>query len=504
MSKIRKWLAVGLVFLLTVSLMGFSCFASDDDVRTYGELKYKITDGHAVITGVTDPGKYKKFEIPDEIDGYPVTTIGTQAFSGCKKLLAVEIPENITVVEDEAFLYCFSLNYIKYPESITYIGRGNSGGSIGNTTRWNGGLIYIGDVFLSAYDTDVSYLYLTTGEDIVIRDGTRIIADGAFNTVYYNKDGSINRYGGFTSLRSITIPASVTTICGDALVNDNKSLIIKGYDGTEAERYAASKGLTFESLGAAPGSSESFWNPLFPSNDNLMFYFSSLVSGPDRLGVLVFIIIILLMFVGLFTGGTKTTTIKTYRGGKLVNVQSYKETSSDVFFGAIVDVISSPAPEIFFTLAVVLAVVDLICAIPLLITVIGNWSSMYIYDELSGLMLAVSIICILLTLAASFMTVKVTKNSLIITIACLVIRLYNLVVSLVEYLVFDNELFSMSDQRRFICFPLVADMLADSQNTYKVLNMTTVIAWLVMILLIILGCFVFDPDRKAKKAKRKR
>lgn len=358
-------------------------------------------------------------------------------------------------------------------------------------------------MFLSAYDTDVNYLYLTTGEDIVIRDGTRIIADGAFNTLYYNQDGSINRFGGFSSLRSVTIPASVTTICGDALVNDNKALIIRGYDGTEAERYAASKGLTFESLGASPVSSESYWNPHFPSTGNLMFFFSSLISGPDRLGVLVFIIIFALLIFGLLTGGTKTTTIKTYRGGKLVNVQSYKENSGDVFFHALGDVIASPAPEMFFTLAVVLAVVDLICAIPLFITVIGNWSSIYVYDESGGMMLALSIICILLTLAASFMTVKVTKNSLILTISCMVIRLYNLVVSLVEYLVFDNELFSMSDQRRFICFPLTADMLSDSQKVYKVLNTTTVIAWLVMIVLIILGCFVFDPARKAKKTKRK-
>jgi len=60
-------------------------------------------------------------EIPDKIDGLPVTSIGNDAFKDCKSLESVTIPEAVTNIGNSAFEYCTSLKNISIPEGITII-----------------------------------------------------------------------------------------------------------------------------------------------------------------------------------------------------------------------------------------------------------------------------------------------------------------------------------------------------------------------------------------------
>ena len=66
--------------------------------------------------------KYKSnntdIKIPNVIDGKMVTAIGDKAFSGCKSLKTVIIPDTITSIGKNAFSDCTNLEKILIPKSV--------------------------------------------------------------------------------------------------------------------------------------------------------------------------------------------------------------------------------------------------------------------------------------------------------------------------------------------------------------------------------------------------
>ena len=150
-----------------------------------------------------------------------VTSIGSGAFEYCDGLTEITLPESITVVENNAFAYCEGLTKIKIPDSVTELGStafldcknlsdieiGSGIKEIGKRafkgTKWynsqSSGPIYINDI-LCDYKDDV-----VSGTEFVIKDGTRLIADGIFS---YSK-----------GLTSVKIPSSVETISESAFEN---------------------------------------------------------------------------------------------------------------------------------------------------------------------------------------------------------------------------------------------------------------------------------------------
>ncbi|MBQ3668523.1 MAG: leucine-rich repeat domain-containing protein, partial [Clostridia bacterium] len=93
----------------------------DDNDIWPAEYDYILNaDGTAEITAYI--GRDRVLTLPDEIEGYRVSGIGSAAFAGSRMLESVTLPEGITYLSDEAFQWCPSLVHVSLPSSLTGIG----------------------------------------------------------------------------------------------------------------------------------------------------------------------------------------------------------------------------------------------------------------------------------------------------------------------------------------------------------------------------------------------
>ena len=87
---------------------------------------YTVKDGAACIgdgLGVAiPPSTTGEITIPLTLDGCPVTRIGDMAFSGCRGLTGVKIPDSVTSIGDGAFGECQGLTTVTIPANVARIG----------------------------------------------------------------------------------------------------------------------------------------------------------------------------------------------------------------------------------------------------------------------------------------------------------------------------------------------------------------------------------------------
>lgn len=97
---------------------------SDSGVSTDEPLqsfKYSIENGKAVITQIT--AKEESVTVPATIDGYAVSTIGSNALSS-SSVRSVIVSSGIEKLDWFAFSGCVSLSSVTLPDSISAIGYG--------------------------------------------------------------------------------------------------------------------------------------------------------------------------------------------------------------------------------------------------------------------------------------------------------------------------------------------------------------------------------------------
>lgn len=115
MHKMMRGIAQGAVIRVSDSQEDFYDIAPPT-INTFKDYDYTLYEDAATI--VKYNGNDKDIEIPAEIDGYPVTEIGTGAFN-YQKLNSVSIPDGILLIGKQAFEYCEIADALRLPENVT-------------------------------------------------------------------------------------------------------------------------------------------------------------------------------------------------------------------------------------------------------------------------------------------------------------------------------------------------------------------------------------------------
>ncbi len=164
MSKkiLKIFTACMLAILMLLTSMPFASIAAADFEMP--ELFYELLeDGTAEITRCDD--ELTEIIVPDTIDGYTVTSIASDAFYD-SAAASISLPHTITHIGADAF-----------SDSAFY----------NNESNWENGMLYVGEYLIAVSEEAPA--------DVVIKDGTKLIADSAFPR--------------YTELNSLTIPASL-------------------------------------------------------------------------------------------------------------------------------------------------------------------------------------------------------------------------------------------------------------------------------------------------------
>lgn len=250
-----------LLLSLIVIVLGVIAFgAVSVSAETSGYYTYTVTNGEATITRC-DSSISGNITIPSTLGGYPVTSIGYEAFEdcinltgvtipddvttigsfsfyGCRNLTNVTIPNSVTIIKDYAFAVCTNLINITIPDSVTSIGRDTftNTGYYNNPENWENDVLYINNHLIIA-KTSISGIYTIKENTVTISNHafrdcvnlTNITIPGSVTNIeYYTFDGCINlasvtiptgatsigkwEFANCTNLTSMTIPNSVTSI----------------------------------------------------------------------------------------------------------------------------------------------------------------------------------------------------------------------------------------------------------------------------------------------------
>lgn len=189
------------LFLLALVFCIFSGAAYAEDLA---QLEYEPNDTGITITGC-ESSVYGELVIPDEINGLPVTIIGSGAFTGCEYVTDIVLPESVEKVEDYAFYGCAGLKRVNMPSDPEAYGVGLFSGC--------SSLEYITLPEDMEHISDNMFYGCTSLRRIKLPAGIKSIGDNAFY--------------GCESLRAIVLPTRLEEISRNAFQNCSELFFVR-------------------------------------------------------------------------------------------------------------------------------------------------------------------------------------------------------------------------------------------------------------------------------------
>lgn len=230
-----------------------------------------LEDGSAEIKSYQ--GEESVIEIPKEIDGKQITSIGIGAFKGNEFIEKVIVPDGITWIKNKAFQSCISLEEVTLPESCTAMGASafEDCKALKKVNLPKGICILAKKVFkncLSLESLDIpagvvkiddqALYYCQNVMDITLPEGLLYLGKECLYACGFNYGPQLEGEWGY-SKRKFSIPASVTQIDdgGNGIFAQypkaqelfgvfEYKLILQVKKGSIAHRYAAKKKIRFE------------------------------------------------------------------------------------------------------------------------------------------------------------------------------------------------------------------------------------------------------------------
>ena len=179
-------------------LMAAFCVHAETEIVDGIEWTYQVSNGEAEIFNEWNPAiptsTTGAVTIPSSLGGYPVTSIGYNAFYDCNGLTSITIPNSVTSIRISAFEACSGLTSITIPNSVTNIES--------SVFRRCSGLTSV-TIPNSVMNIELSVFYMCSGlRNVTIPNSVTNIGSAAFYMC--------------SSLTSVTIPKSVTSIGHEA------------------------------------------------------------------------------------------------------------------------------------------------------------------------------------------------------------------------------------------------------------------------------------------------
>ena len=170
------------------------------------------------ITGLTDYGKeLTTLNIPSQIDGNVITSIGDFAFRDCTGLTSVTIPDGVTSIGDSVFSGCTGLTSVTIPNGVTSIGDYAFEGCINlASVTIPDGVTSIGN---SAFSGCTGLTSVTIPNGVTSIDSWAFYGCTGLTSVTIPDSVTsigMSAFDSCTGLTSVTIPDSVTNISGQA------------------------------------------------------------------------------------------------------------------------------------------------------------------------------------------------------------------------------------------------------------------------------------------------
>ena len=204
------------------------CAEEQSDLKRWEDFVYTETDGGIVITDVTFSvnDERKSLTVPAQIDGKPVTEIGTNAFysGACMEITEIRLPDTLKKISSNAFTGCWSLKSLTLPDGLETIGSGAF-------MRCTCESITIPD----SVKEIAAFSYCTSLKEIRLPESVTAVPWNCFigcesleTAVLSSKTKTIarNAFGGCKSLKTINMPDTLELVYPAAL-NDTPWLAAK-------------------------------------------------------------------------------------------------------------------------------------------------------------------------------------------------------------------------------------------------------------------------------------